>query len=267
VSETAAETAAERAAEIDPVTLAVLEGRLEQIADEMDATLFRSAFNPIIAEAHDASHGLYHAETGETLVQGKSGLPIFVGATAFAVKAVIEKLESRLEQLGDRNRRARVLATRGVEELEERLAVFDRHLRQLETFIPRNEEVPRLLESMAMEARRNNLGDLASINPEPAQPGPYYTRTSYEVSVIGSYHEVGRFLTAVASLPRIVTPVDLEMTTRVAPRARGAQQGDQERGDVTARFRIETYVLPDAPPPLPEGGEEVPGETAGGEES
>jgi N-methylhydantoinase B len=76
---------------IDPVTLAVLKGRLEQIADEMDATLFRSAFNPIIAEAHDASHGLYHGKTGETLVQGKSGLPIFVGAMAFAVKAVIDK--------------------------------------------------------------------------------------------------------------------------------------------------------------------------------
>src|SRR2546422_1052559 len=30
----------------------------------MDATLYRSAFNPIIAEAHDACHGLYHAETG-----------------------------------------------------------------------------------------------------------------------------------------------------------------------------------------------------------
>jgi N-methylhydantoinase B len=79
---------------IDPVTLAVLKGRLEQIADEMDATLFRSAFNPIIAEAHDASHGLYDARTGETLIQGKSGLPIFVGAMAFAVKAVIEKIEA-----------------------------------------------------------------------------------------------------------------------------------------------------------------------------
>ena len=76
---------------IDPVTLAVLKGRLEQIADEMDAVLFRSAFNPIIAEAHDASHGLYHSESGETLVQGKSGLPIFVGAMSFAVQAVIEK--------------------------------------------------------------------------------------------------------------------------------------------------------------------------------
>ena len=70
----------------------MLKGRLEQIADEMDATLFRSAFNPIIAEAHDACHGLYHAETGATLVQGKSGLPIFVGAMAFAVKAVIDKV-------------------------------------------------------------------------------------------------------------------------------------------------------------------------------
>ena len=77
---------------IDPVTLAILKGRLEQIADEMDATLFRSAFNPIIAEAHDASHGIYDAETGETLIQGKSGLPIFVGVMAFAVKAVIDKV-------------------------------------------------------------------------------------------------------------------------------------------------------------------------------
>ena len=76
---------------MDPVTLAILNGRLEQIADEMDATLFRSAFNPIIAEAHDASHGIYDAVNGDTLVQGKSGLPIFVGVMAFAVKAVIDK--------------------------------------------------------------------------------------------------------------------------------------------------------------------------------
>ena len=72
---------------IDPVTLAVLKGRLEQIADEMDATLYRSAFNPIIAEAHDACHGLYDAQTGDTLIQGKSGLPVFVGAMSFAVRA------------------------------------------------------------------------------------------------------------------------------------------------------------------------------------
>ena len=82
---------------MDPVTLAVLKGRLEQIADEMDATLFRAAFNPTIAEAHDACHGLYDAHSGATLVQGKSGLPIFVGVMAFATKAVIDKFPDAAE--------------------------------------------------------------------------------------------------------------------------------------------------------------------------
>lgn len=80
---------------LDPVTLAVLKGRLEQVADEMDATLYRSAFNPIIAEAHDACHGLYDAASGDTLVQGKSGLPVFVGAMAFAVRAAIAAAAQR----------------------------------------------------------------------------------------------------------------------------------------------------------------------------
>ncbi len=80
---------------LDPVTLAVLKGRLEQIADEMDATLYRSAFNPIIAEAHDACHGIYDAKTGDTMIQGKSGLPVFVGAMAFAVRAAIKVAQAQ----------------------------------------------------------------------------------------------------------------------------------------------------------------------------
>ena len=80
---------------LDPVTLAVLRGRLEQVADEMDATLYRSAFNPIIAEAHDACHGIYDSVSGDTLVQGKSGLPVFVGAMAFAVRAAAKAAATR----------------------------------------------------------------------------------------------------------------------------------------------------------------------------
>ena len=94
-------TEAKASQAINPVVLAVLRGRLEQIADEMDATLFRSAFNPIIAEAHDASHGLYDAQTGDTLVQGKEGLPVFVGVMAFAVKYVIENTATMPPDEGD----------------------------------------------------------------------------------------------------------------------------------------------------------------------
>jgi N-methylhydantoinase B len=76
---------------IDPVTLAVIRGRLEQIVDEMDATLFRAAFSPVIAEARDGSHGIYHAETGETIAMGKGGLPVFIGAMSYATKAAIAR--------------------------------------------------------------------------------------------------------------------------------------------------------------------------------
>jgi len=75
---------------LDPITLAVLQGRLEQVVDEMDATLFRSAFNPIIAEAHDASHGIYGAATGATVAQGSAGLPVFVGSMSGAVELTID---------------------------------------------------------------------------------------------------------------------------------------------------------------------------------
>lgn len=79
---------------LDPVTLAVVQGRLEQLVDEMDATLFRSAFNPIIAEAHDASHGIYDRTTGATLAQGSSGLPVFVGSMSGAVGLIIDRAEA-----------------------------------------------------------------------------------------------------------------------------------------------------------------------------
>ena len=48
----------------------------------MDASLFRAAFNPTIAEAHDACHGLHDARTGAMLVQGTSGVTVFVGVMA-----------------------------------------------------------------------------------------------------------------------------------------------------------------------------------------
>ena len=75
----------------DPVALAVIRGRLEQIVDEMDATLFRAAFSPVIAEARDGSHGIYDAVSGATVAMGKTGLPVFIGAMSFATKAVIDR--------------------------------------------------------------------------------------------------------------------------------------------------------------------------------
>jgi N-methylhydantoinase B len=78
---------------LDPVTLAVIRGRLEQLVDEMDASLFRAAFSPVIAEARDGSHGVYD-RNGETVAMGKQGLPVFIGAMSHATKAAIGRAEA-----------------------------------------------------------------------------------------------------------------------------------------------------------------------------
>ena len=74
---------------MDPVTLAVVRGALEQIADEMDLHLIRAALSPIISETNDCAHGLYDARTGETIAQGGYGLPQFLANMQWTVQRVI----------------------------------------------------------------------------------------------------------------------------------------------------------------------------------
>jgi N-methylhydantoinase B len=74
---------------IDAVTLAVVRGALDQIADEMDLHLIRAAVSPIISETNDCAHGIFHPATGETIAQGHFGLPLFLANMQFTVQAII----------------------------------------------------------------------------------------------------------------------------------------------------------------------------------
>lgn len=73
----------------DPVTLSVVRGALEQIADEMDLHLIRAALSPIISETNDCAHGFYDAQTGETIAQGSYGLPLFLASMQWTVQRII----------------------------------------------------------------------------------------------------------------------------------------------------------------------------------
>ena len=74
----------------DPVTLAVVRGSLEQIADEMDLHLIHAAISPIISETNDCAHGIFHPDTGETIAQGRYGLPVFLANMQFTTQNVIK---------------------------------------------------------------------------------------------------------------------------------------------------------------------------------
>jgi type IV pilus assembly protein PilO len=157
----------------------------------------------------------------------------------------------RLERLETQNLAAEVRALQR-ERLQQQAAVYERYVRRLEDLVPAEEEVPALLRDITAEARRLNV-DLNLIEPASNEPGPHYTREVYTMRVVGEYHGVGRFLTTIASLPRIITPIDLAMSTL----ERDADLFDYEAG-VLVDFQIETYVLPaDGSPDV----ERIPGVT------
>lgn len=75
---------------MDPIQLAVLRGALEQIAEEMDTVLASSAISPVIADAWDRASGIFHPETGEVIVQGSTGMPIFIVVMQHTVQEVLK---------------------------------------------------------------------------------------------------------------------------------------------------------------------------------
>lgn len=152
----------------------------------------------------------------------------------------ITALESRLEQLETRNAAARARAQQGGPDLEKRLALYEEHVARLEELVPRSEEVPELLHDLTLRAQESGI-DLAKMKPDQQMPGPYYTLHTYDIVVYGSYHDVGRYLASIGSLPRIVTPYNLKLQSRKETDRSGAEK-------LQADFRIKAYVLPSAVP-------------------
>ncbi|HKJ93782.1 MAG TPA: type 4a pilus biogenesis protein PilO [Longimicrobiales bacterium] len=153
----------------------------------------------------------------------------------------VEAMQSRLTTLQTQNEVARARASRGGKELEQRLAEYQTQINRLEQLVPRKEEVPGLLHELAQHAEATGV-ELARLTPQDEQAGPLYHRQTYDIVVYGPYHEIGRFLTDIGSLPRIITPIDLSLKDR-------KEKDDNGNEMLEASFQIETYILPNPPAP------------------
>lgn len=159
-------------------------------------------------------------------------------------------LQERLTHLETQNNAARALTRDGgVAEAEKRLKEHRAQLHAVEGLIPTSEELPDLLDAISAEAQRTGV-ELALIQPVGATQEQYYTRRTYDLAVIGSYHRVGEFLTRVASLPRIVTPLNLSLSLHATEgaNAKAGASASASEPKLQAKFSVETYVLPESTP-------------------
>ncbi|HEY7461779.1 MAG TPA: type 4a pilus biogenesis protein PilO [Gemmatimonadota bacterium] len=171
-------------------------------------------------------------------------------------RAEVEQLSGDAERLESYNETAkRAAQSDRIAALEEESVGYARRLETFEELIPTTEQVPELLERVATAALESDV-DLLAFTPLPAEPGTFYTEQLYEVEVRGGYHEIGSFITRIATLPRIIKPAVTELIGEsMAPNAR-ARSADPNAPPpppetlVHAKLQLSTYVLPGGEAPV-----------------
>jgi type IV pilus assembly protein PilO len=152
--------------------------------------------------------------------------------------AAIKDTIARLEAATDSAKKE--LAKGSVEDLRRRLEGYRGSLDLMRRLVPERNEVPNLLDDISTRAkiRGVNLSSVTPLAPE-AGPSPFETY-KYNLSVLGHYDQIGEFLSDVASLQRIIVPLDVT----IAPANQQAAKalGDSTGAMLEAKLQIRTYV-------------------------
>lgn len=177
----------------------------------------------------------YMAYTGAGVsavgVQGLSAGKLRVAA----IRDTISTLQAQTDSA------KRELAASTVEDLNQRLEAYRASLGMLRRLVPERSEVPNLLDNMAIRARIRGvtLSRADPVLPAEAGPAPFETQR-FNVAVLGHYDQIGAFLADVASLERIIVPVDVSLLA--ASSAASKALGDSTGALLEAKFQIRTYV-------------------------
>lgn len=101
--------------------------------------------------------------------------------------------------------------------------------------LPADTEVPALLDDISRTGLEAGL-KFAAIDLEAERSAEFYRELPIAITVTGSYHDMGTFVSGVANLSRIVTLHDFS----ISPRQRG--RGDRSRQDeLTMEIEARTY--------------------------
>lgn len=157
----------------------------------------------------------------------------------------LEELEQRVEVIEQQNELAEA-RMQNLDQVRRELELGERQFAQLQRLVPARSEVPAIYEEIASESQALGL-DLLSVVPAEAlaDTSAFFLTQNWDMEVEGQYHDIGQFLTRVASLPRIVRPEVREI--------RPTERTTAGRQLVSATFDLQTYVLPPAAS-RPEGG-------------
>ncbi len=173
------------------------------------------------------------------------GVIAILGAVAYwyfvdtPQRALFVTKQAHIDTLSAGNQKARAQLARGnVAQIKAEADSLRANLDVMRQLVPVSNEVPALVEQVSNAARRVRL-DLAGIDPQPPIEGEMFDTYRYQVKLNGSYHEIAQVLANIASLNRVVAPINLSLQLGTAPGGR-ITPGRQYLNSV---FLIQTYVV------------------------
>ena len=133
----------------------------------------------------------------------------------------------------------RDLATGSTADLQRRVESYQGSLELMRRLVPDKNEVPTLIDDISTKAkvRGVTLGKIQPLTPEPGSPFDTYR---YRLEVYGHYDQLGEYLADIASLPRIVVPQDVTLSS--ASPAAQKLLADTAGALLLAEFSIRTFV-------------------------
>jgi type IV pilus assembly protein PilO len=151
-------------------------------------------------------------------------------------------LQAHVDTVEALNRKVKTeLAKGSIAQLKKQAEEMSKNLEVMRNLVPTSNEVPALLEQVSTAARHAGL-DLAEVLPEGVLPGDDFDTYKFRIGVTGPYHKVAALLTNVASLQRIVTPMNLQVSVATLRQtAEYKPRHDEQLLDV--KFEIQTYVV------------------------
>lgn len=170
--------------------------------------------------------------TGISLV-GMNGLKAGK-ARNLAMQDSIVALQSQIDSA------KRELARGTVDDLRRRIEGHRASLALLRRLVPSRSEVANLLDDISTRSKIRGVS-LSEVVPLATEPGPSpFDTDKYNIAVLGRYDKIGEFLSDIASLSRIIVPIDVALAPAGMNEARAL--GDTSGALLQARFQIRTYV-------------------------
>ena len=174
--------------------------------------------------------GYFGLDLGGIKVAGVSSEKVRV----VAIQDTIAKLEAATDKA------KKELAKGTVEDLRKKLDGYRASLSLLRRLVPERNEVPNLLDDISTRGKIRGV-TVSQVIPMPVEAGPApFDTYRYTLSVIGHYDQIGEFLADVASLQRIIVPLDVQLAVANSQAAKAL--GDTSGSLLEAKLQIRTYV-------------------------